>query len=123
MFVCRRSTQQAVGKTPFKHHIQHYSRSLSLFLSHSHHSDISYNCSTNGLTRQVRKTATCAKYKRADSKSVWTYITACGICSMHAFGPNVVTGLGPCRDWVLLKGRGEHTVRVAGESSNTHREH
>ena len=34
-----------------------------------------------------------------------TYITACGFWSMHAFGPNVVTGLGPWRDWVLLKDR------------------
>lgn len=40
---------------------------------------------------------------------------------MHAFGPNVVTGLGPCRDWVLLKERDEHTLRVAAESRNTER--
>lgn len=32
-----------------------------------------------------------------------THITACGFWSMHALGPNVVTGLGPWRDWVLLK--------------------
>lgn len=34
---------------------------------------------------------------------VLTYITAFGFFIIHALGPNVVTGHGPCSDWVRLK--------------------
>lgn len=40
---------------------------------------------------------------------------------MQALGPKVVTGLGPCRDWVLLKDRDEHTLKVAAKSRHTER--
>ena len=33
-----------------------------------------------------------------------------GLCNIQALGPKVVTGLGPCRDWVLLGGGGEREV-------------
>lgn len=34
---------------------------------------------------------------------ILTYITAFGFFIIHALGPNVVTGHGPCSDWVRLK--------------------
>lgn len=48
-----------------------------------------------------------------------TYITACGFWSIHAFGPNLVTGLGPWRDWVLLKETQKSRFTAANSQTTT----